>query len=87
MPRGSVPPSFGSVGKRDAPLEDEGGTEPALLSFMHAIDVDTGVEDKDLWRARILRALHELRGDDDAATRRVRRDETRDGGNAEEAKP
>ena len=37
---------------------------------------DTGVEDRDQWREKIMRALIDLRGDDSATVGPMRRDDT-----------
>ncbi|MBS2014463.1 MAG: hypothetical protein JST00_16375 [Deltaproteobacteria bacterium] len=44
--------------------------------------IDTGVEEKEQWRDRILRALAELRAEDNAKIGRMRRDDARDDGHA-----
>jgi hypothetical protein len=47
---------------------------------------NTGVEDREQWRARIMRALTELRGEDALMDSRFRRDEHRDDASADSAK-
>ena len=39
---------------------------------------NTGVEDREQWRAKIMRALQELQGEDSMRDGRLRRDENRD---------
>lgn len=48
---------------------------------------NTGVDDKEQWRNRILRALSELRQEDVAKDGRLRRDDARDEGASNDAKP
>ncbi len=47
---------------------------------------DTGVNDREEWRARILRALKELRSDDSSVVTRGRREDTRDDSGGASAK-
>jgi len=50
--------------------------------------INTGVDEKEQWRNRILRALSELRQEDVAKDGRLRRDDARtDGGIADDVKP
>lgn len=49
--------------------------------------INTGVNEKEQWRDRILRALAELRADDNAKIGRLRRDDARDDGAANDTKP
>lgn len=39
------------------------------------MQMNTGAEDRDQWREKIMRALKDLRGDDSATVGRMRRDE------------
>jgi len=39
---------------------------------------NTGVDDRDQWREKIMRALEDLRGDESATVGRMRRDENLD---------
>lgn len=47
---------------------------------------NTGLDDREQWRARILRALDELRGEDSVIDARMRRDERRDDAGADSVK-
>jgi hypothetical protein len=49
-------------------------------------NANTGVEDREQWRARITRALQELQSDDSALAGRMRRDENGDDAAAESTK-
>ncbi len=49
-------------------------------------NANTGVDDREQWRARITRALQELRNDDSASDGRLRRDEDREDGAADSTK-
>lgn len=49
------------------------------------MQVNTGVEDCDRWRERIMSALKDLRGDDSATVGRMRRDENQDDAAADSA--
>jgi hypothetical protein len=40
--------------------------------------INTGVEDRDQWREKIMRALKDLRGDDSATVAHMRRDKDPD---------
>jgi len=42
------------------------------------LHTNTGVDDREKWRARILRALEELRSDDSSVVTRGRHEDTRD---------
>ena len=42
------------------------------------LHTNTGVDDREEWRARILRALEELRSDESSVVTRGRHEETRD---------
>jgi hypothetical protein len=50
------------------------------------LHTNTGVDDREEWRARILRALKELRSDDSSFMTRGRHEENRDDGAAASAK-
>jgi hypothetical protein len=47
---------------------------------------NTGVDDREQWRARIQRALQELQGDDGVSAGRLRRDATTEDAAADSAK-
>ena len=47
---------------------------------------NTGVEDRDQWRERIIRALKDLRGDESATVGRMRRDQAGDDAAVESVK-
>ena len=50
------------------------------------LHTDTGTEDREEWRARIVRALQELRSDDASIVARGRNAETRDESGAASAR-
>lgn len=56
---------------------------PACTMKMHT---NTGVDDREQWRARIKRALQELQGEDGVSVGRLRRDATTDDAAAESPK-
>jgi hypothetical protein len=50
------------------------------------LHTNTGIEDREEWRAKIMRALQELRSDDSSVVTRGRRDESREDGGGSSTK-
>jgi hypothetical protein len=70
----------GAVGTRDH------GIEPAPAFATMKMHTNTGVDDREQWRARIQRALQELQGEDGVSAGRLRRDATTDDAATESSK-
>lgn len=74
-----------NTGKIPQKLEAAAGIERALVGGAMKMQ-NTGVQDRDEWRERIMRALKDLRGDDSATVGRMRRDDASDDAAADSAK-
>jgi hypothetical protein len=81
--RGAPPPSPRNLDRRQVATP---GTESAKSSDAMKMHTNTGVDDREQWRARIQRALQELQGEDGVSAGRLRRDARTEDTAAESAK-